>query len=171
MKTLAFLLCAAAFGEDAGWKALEAWAGEWVAEGPDAQGASNSKDAQGASNSKDAQGASTFKLELDGRIFVRRNFAEYPAAEGRPASRHEDLMVFSPGPPLSAVYWDNEGHTIHYNVTASSDRLELVSTDAGPRYRLTYRRTAADRTTLTFEVAPPGQPFKPYISASLRRRH
>src|SRR5262249_18499781 len=38
-------------------------------------------------------GWSTFEREAQGRVIVRKNHAEYPAANDRPASSHDDLMV------------------------------------------------------------------------------
>jgi hypothetical protein len=79
------------------------------------------------------------------------------------------------GPP-TALYFDSEGHVIHYSVTASSDqkRIEFVSEalPASPRYRLTYVITGSDTLTLKFEIAPPGKPdsFSTYIEAKAKRK-
>lgn len=155
------LLFLPAFAQDP-WKSLEAWAGEWTAE-----------DSAGTPGQASA-GAFSFTLDLDKKIMIRRNFAEYRAAGGRPSFRHEDLMVLWPGPPLSAIYWDNEGHVIRYTVTSTPEKLQFASVveEKQPRYRLTYVKSGATTAALTFEIAPPGSPdaFKTYLTASLRRR-
>ena len=58
------------------WTAWKFLMGDWASEGPSAQG----------------NGAFSFQPELDGRILVRRNHADLPAAKERPASSHEDLQ-------------------------------------------------------------------------------
>jgi len=142
--------------------ALKMLEGEWVGEGSGQPG--------------EGSGGCTFRFELGGRTFVRRNWAEYPAAEGRPAFWHEDLLVGSPTPKgLQAVYWDNEGHRIDYAVTSPEPGVVvfLGEIQAGaPRFRLTYRTAGRDALTLRFEIAPPGQPeaFKGYLQAKLRRK-
>ena len=55
--------------------------GEWVGEGTGKPG--------------EGTGAFSFAPSLDGRILVRNNRADYPAAEKKPATTHMDLM-FSP---------------------------------------------------------------------------
>lgn len=121
-------------------------------------------------------GGSTFRFELDGHVLVRRSFNDTPAADGRPAARHEDLLVITPGPDgsrASAVYFDNEGHVIRYDAAWSADGSELTFTSVegapGPRFRLTYVFPSADETKVTFGIAPPGKEFRPYAGGVLRR--
>src|SRR5688572_26990524 len=38
-------------------------------------------------------GAFNFSLAVQDRIIVRTNYAKYPARDGKPATRHDDLMV------------------------------------------------------------------------------
>ena len=66
---------------------------------------------------KPEQGAGEFSLkeDLQGKILIRRNWAKLPAARGRPAVTHEDLMVIhreEDGKPAKADYYDSEGHVI-----------------------------------------------------------
>jgi len=140
------------------WKSLDWLIGAWTATGGGAD--------QGV-------GGFSFVRDAGGQVLVRRNFADYPAQNGRPASRHEDLMVISREPAgLRAAYWDSEGHVIHYDVATPADgAVSFLSTDAaGPRFRLSYRRTPRGLDG-AFEVAPPDQParFAPYLSWSARR--
>ena len=119
-------------------------------------------------------GEASFSLELGGHALVRRSWADTPAAPGRAASRHEDrITVYPEGGRLRALYVDNEGHVIHYNVMATAeDAVFLGDAGPGPRFRLTYRRTGAETVSLTFDIAPPGKPeaFVTYLRADMRRK-
>jgi len=130
-------------------------AGEWVGEGQPGQGS----------------GGFTFAFELDGKAMVRRSTASYPAANGRPAVRHEDLMtVFAEGDRLKAFYLDNEGHVIRYTVTQGDGVVFLSDDQAGPRFRLTYKAKAADLVSVAFAIAPPGGAFATYVEGDCRRK-
>lgn len=133
--------------------------GEWAGEGAGKPGASS--------------GEASFRFELDGRVLVRRSVADMAAANGRPASRHEDLMtLFVEGGQLKAFYLDNEGHAIRYLVTARPEGVAFTSEPApGPRFRLTYMRKSDSLVALRFEIAPPGQPeaFATYLEATTRK--
>jgi hypothetical protein len=124
-----------------------------------------------------SSGGFTLERDVGGRVLVRKNHAEYPAANGRPASVHDDLMVIYPeGKKTRADYWDNEGHVIHYEVSFSGPSQVVFLSDpvpGAPRFRLTYAWTGATpaEVALTFEIAPPNAPdtFKPYITSKVRR--
>lgn len=162
------LLCQFAFAQQAAPAAsldsLKFLLGNWVGEGTTG----------GAAGS----GNCSFELALQAKVIVRKNHAEYPATSDRPAGVHDDLMIIYPDAAqhqIRAFYTDNEGHVIHYTVTAASDGktavfLSDVETGA-PRYRLTYTATQPDNVSLTFEIAPPGHPdqFQKYIQAELRK--
>jgi len=147
------------------WASFEYLLGDWVGEGGGQPG-------QGT-------GGFTFLADLQNHILVRKNHAAYPATKDRPASTHDDLMVVyrdSDNTPPRAVYFDSEGHVIHYSVTASADHktIEFVSEalPSSPRYRLTYFVTGGGALTLKFEIAPPGKPdsFSTYIEAKAKRK-
>ncbi len=130
----------------------------------------------GSGSPGEGQGGFTFKLDLQGRIMIRRNFAEYPATKERPAFRHDDLMVLyndSSG-ARHADYWDNEGHVIRYAVTASNDGCTLTFQSptsvnyAG--YKLTYTFKSPEEVSIGFQIAPPGKDFGDYITASAKRK-
>lgn len=133
--------------------------GEWIGEGEGKPGASS--------------GGASFRVELDGKVLVRRSQADIPAANGRPASHHEDLMtVFEEGGQLKALYLDNEGHVIRYLVSARPEGATFTSEPApGPRFRLSYQKKSDSLFTLRFEIAPPGKPeaFATYLEAATRR--
>ncbi len=130
----------------------------------------------GSGSPGEGQGGFTFKLDLQGRVMVRRNFAEYLATKERPAFRHDDLMVLyndSTG-ARRADYWDNEGHVIRYAVTTSTDGCTITfqsptsANDAA--YKLTYTFKSPDEVSIAFQVALPGRDFGNYVTASARRK-
>lgn len=128
---------------------------------------------EGSGDPGKGTGGFTIKSDLENHVLIRTNFAEYPATAERPAYRHDDLLItYSEGDALKAIYFDNEGHVIHYNVTASADGVVYVSEGPGPGFRLTYRAPDKDHLTLKFEIAPPGKPgeFRTYIEATAHRR-
>jgi|SRR5579871_1035810 len=142
------------------WGALQPLIGRWVGEGVGDPG-------QGS-------GGFSFEPDLQGKILVRKNFAEYAAAAGKPASRHDDLMIVfreDPAESLRAMYFDNEGHVIRYTVREARGSVIFESDGPGTvtRYRMTYKTQGTDRLTLQFEIAPPGKDFAPYIQATARR--
>lgn len=110
------------------------------------------------------QGTFSFELQLNQKIVVRRNVAEYTSGP-----RHDDLMVIyldAPNDTPRAIYFDSEGHVIRYNVAFPSPRKAVFESDGtqpGPRYRLSYW---LERNSLNgkFEVAPPGGEYQTYMS-------
>src|SRR5690348_7018996 len=123
------------------------------------------------------KGSFTFSPDLQGVVLTRRNYSEYPARKDRAAYRHDDFVVIylDADKKTRADYWDNEDHLIHYTIdfTDNGDRMVWVSDPArpGPRFRLTYAKTAADALSLKFEIAPPNAPteFKTYVEAAAKR--
>jgi hypothetical protein len=164
---LAFVACGAAVAQQqpssGGWEPLQFLVGQWVGEGT-------------AETKQAGAGTCSFEPDLQKKVLVRRNHAEYPAAEGHPAIAHDDLMVIYPDAvlhELRAFYTDNEGHVIHYTVT-SDGRTAVFLGDAQPghtRYRLTYALTQPGHMTITLEMAAPGHPdqFQKIIEGKLRR--
>jgi hypothetical protein len=75
-----------------------------------------------------------------------------------------------------ASYFDNEGHSIHYSVSALPDKKGLVFISnpdrLGPRFRLTYTKGEQDKVVVKFEIAPPGKTdqFKTYLEGTVRRK-
>jgi hypothetical protein len=121
-------------------------------------------------------GAFSFKPGAQGHILVRMNFASYPASAGKPASRHDDLMVIAPdGDTVRADYFDSEGHIIRYTVRPVGPGEVVFTSEVKPnepRYRLSYKSNGDASVAGQFEVAPPGEPesFKPYLTWTGRRR-
>jgi hypothetical protein len=147
------------------WKPYRFLMGDWIGEGSGEPGKGS--------------GGFSLTLDLQQKVLVRRNRAEYPAAQGRPASVHEDLMVIyreDRDSPAKAIYFDSEGHVINYAITTSDDGRTLTflsgAEPKAPRYRLSYTRAGDEDVKIKFEIAPPGKPdgFKTYIEAGARRQ-
>jgi hypothetical protein len=115
---------------------------------------------EGTGPSSEAAGHASFRFELDGKVLVRRNRTDLPAAEDRPATHHEDVMtLFVEGGVLKAFYVDNEGHAIRYLGQAVPGGVAFTSEPgSGPAFRLSYLRQADGRVLVRFEIAPPGKP-------------
>jgi len=151
-------------GDSTAWNDLRFLLGEWVGAG-------------GGTGSGQGSGWSTFSFDLQGRVIVRKNHAEYPAAKDRQSFTHDDLMIIyrETGRYPRAIYLDNEGHVIYYSVESSNTGRRVTflsdSTSRGPRYRLSYSASGADTLAFEFDIAPPGKPddFAPYIRATTRR--
>ncbi|MDD5543653.1 MAG: hypothetical protein PHX83_10815 [Acidobacteriia bacterium] len=133
---------------------------------------------EGAGGGTPGQGGgfSEFTKDLQGRVIVRRNSADYPATSNRPAYSHNDLMIIycDASKTLRADYYDNEGHVIRYAIhTDTLNGVVFVSDPLPkePRYRLTYKPSPAGQLEGKFEIAPPGKPetFSTYLSWTMRK--
>jgi hypothetical protein len=158
-------LCSSAIAQPAApkkpdWTSLKFLAGSWIADpNPDEPGVTGSTD---------------FRFELDDNVLVRENKADYPPQNGKPALHHRDLMVVfaDDSGAWKATYWDNEPHTIQYDVTASPGEVFFTTPSGapGPRFRLVYRRTVIDNSVAgRFEIAAPGGEFRTYKQWTMHR--
>ena len=123
-------------------------------------------------------GSVSFALELGGGVLVRRNRTEYaPKPGAKEGAVHEDLLVIyrEPGEDgFRALYWDNEGHVIHYRVSIPSRpnvvMFESEGPDKGPRFRLVHELASDGQLATEFAIAPPGGDFKTYVKGTVRRK-
>ncbi len=145
MKYVLLVLVAMSVHAQDPWKGLQFLAGEWVGEGAGSPG--------------ESAGACSFTFDLQRKVMVRKSFAEAPTF------RHEDLMVVYLDKDLKAIYFDSEGHVIHYTVESGPDSVRFLS----EQYRLTYRKEG-DKLLLDFDIAPPGKLFSNYLHATLRKK-
>ena len=143
------------------WNDYQFLIGTWSGEGKGAPG-------QG-------KGRFTFAVDLQGKVLVRKHRAEIASQGDRPAF-HEDLMIIYPeGGSVRAIYFDNEGHVIHYAPHFSPDKKTLAFVSVGdprmPHFRLSYTKQSEDALAIKFEMAPPGKPdaFKTYTQGTATR--
>ena len=125
---------------------------------------------KGEGSGQPGQGGGTFSFQpdLDGKILVRKSHSEYPASGNRPATFHTDLMVVSldcNGNPTKAIYFDNEGHTIHYTISYEPNTIILLSDKIQntPFFRLTYSLLDNNEVNIRFEMSQDGEKFTTYI--------
>ncbi len=151
------------------WKALQFLEGTWEA------------NTQGGSAG--AQGSATYIFQWElGHHILARHSTNASGCKG-PVTfncEHGDLLYIyqdSVGAPLRAIYFDNEGHVIHYDVSAPSPTTALLISDAppsGPQFRLIYELHGAIMSG-KFQMRMPSQSnWKSYLEwagARLRDAH
>jgi hypothetical protein len=122
---------------DEQWRTLSFLEGTWAAK------------TQPATSGIDASGDYTFRKELGGHILARHSASTGCKGPIDFNCDHSDLLyVYQgfPGQPLKAIYFDNEGHVIHYNVSTPAPGSAVFvsdSTGTGPQYRLAYELKGA----------------------------
>ena len=122
--------------KDDPWEPFHFLIGEWVGEG------------------KEGQGTGHFSLapDLGGKILVRRNHAELPAGNGRPAAVHEDLMVIyksQDSKSAKAIYFDSEDHVINYTVTFPRTNRQALMFISTATARIANRSSASSPAKVT----------------------
>ena len=109
-----------------------------------------------------ALGTYTFARELGGHILTRHSHTTDCKGPASFDCDHGDrlyLFTDAPGGPLKAIYFDNEGHVLHYDVSTPDATTVVFLSDAtspGPRFRLTYA-LAGSVMSGKFQMQPPGQ--------------
>lgn len=162
--TLVFLLTATVLSQEKQdtWARFRFLAGDWAATGGGAPG--------------QATGEFSFALDLQNKVMVRKSHTSYPAAGGRPAFAHDDLMIlYATGDDVRADYYDNEGHVIRYAVEVAGDGQTITFLSdpiaSQPRFRLTYVRRPANELTIRFEIAAPNTTeFKVYVEGTAQKK-
>jgi hypothetical protein len=140
------------------WVALSFLEGTWDAH------------TQGGSAKAHSSGAYTFSSELKHHVMVRRT--EDGTACTGPASfdcRHNDVLYVyqdAQDQPLKAIYFDNEGHVIHYDVSTPDSSTAIFISNAspsGPQFQLIYHLKDAVMSG-KFQMRMPGQvEWKSYL--------
>jgi hypothetical protein len=140
------------------WKALGFLEGTWEAH------------TQGGSANAQASGTYTFKPELKHHVLVRRSSgsAACRGPKGFDCEHSDVLYVYQEekSRPLKAIYFDNEGHVIHYDVAISDSTTAVFISDPsqpGPQFRLLYELKDAVMSG-KFQMRLPGQAeWKSYL--------
>ena len=123
---------------------------------------------QGSGQPGTGGGIFSFTFDLNNKILVRKSHSEYPVSGNKPAIIHDDLMIIYPdsaGNPSQAIYFDNEGHAINYDIRYSGASLILISRQktGSLAFRLTYTLQDDDTLITLFEISQDGKKFTPYI--------
>ena len=131
---------------------------------------------QGGSAAATSVGDYTFQLELGNHVLARHS--SNAACKG-PADfncDHGDLLYIyrdSPDQPLKAIYFDNEGHVIHYDVTTPAPNIAILLSAPSPRepqYRLIYELKGKVMLG-KFQLRMPGQSdFRSYLEWAGKRK-
>jgi hypothetical protein len=117
-----------------------------------------------------------FRLELSGHVMARHTRSGNCTAPDDFNCQHNDLLYIYPaenGSTLQAIYFDNEGHVIHYDVSVPKPESAIFLSDParpGPQFRLSYelRDGVMDGK---FEMKMPGQKeFFSYLEWSGKRK-
>ena len=141
------------------WASLEFLNGTWTAVAQGDAGAISS-------------GTYTFRLELNRHVLAR--YSTKDAGCRGPSSfdcEHGDMLYVyeeAPGRKLKAIYFDNEGHVIHYDVTTPTPATAIFLSEPapGPRFRLEYELKGSIMNG-KFQVQIPGQSdWKSYLEWS-----
>jgi hypothetical protein len=109
-----------------------------------------------------AKGKYSFSLELKGHVMARHTVSlESCKGPDNYDCEHGDLLYVYPegDGPLHAIYFDNEGHVIKYNVSTPSPTSAVFLSDGsqpGPQFRLVYERKAGTMSG-KFQMRMPGQ--------------
>ena len=118
----------------------------------------------------------SFRLELRDHVLARHSRSGACSAPDDFDCQHSDLLYIYPagnGQAFEAIYFDNEGHVIHYGVTTPKPGTAIFLSDPaqpGPQYRLSY--TFLDGVMSgKFELKMPGQTeFTSYLEWSGKRQ-
>ncbi len=116
-----------------------------------------------------ASGVYTFQLELREHVLARHSSSSGCSAPADFNCEHSDLLYLyrdAPAQPLKAIYFDNEGHVIRYDVaTPAANQMVLTSAPAqsAPQFRLSYELRGSVMYG-TFQLRMPGQSdFQSYL--------
>ena len=118
----------------------------------------------------------SFRLELRDHVLARHSRSGSCSAPDDFDCQHSDLLYVYPastGAALEAIYFDNEGHIIHYAVSTPKPGTVVFLSDPaqpGPQYRLSYTFLAGVMSG-QFEMKMPSQTeFTSYLEWNGKRQ-
>lgn len=129
----------------------------------------------GGGAAAEALGWYSFTKELKGHVLARHGEVSGCKPPKEFECQHTDLLyVYQelPGQPLAAIYLDNEGHVLHYEVSVpAADSVMFLSVDdGGPQFRLTYHLENGVMSG-KFQMRAPGQQdWNSYLEWSGKRK-
>jgi len=115
-------------------------------------------------------GTYTFQRDLGGTVITRTSSSDSCKGPSSFDCQHHDLLTIykDGGDPIShALYADNEGHVLHYDISFPDARTAVFLTTApGPKFRLIYHLEGGTMSG-KFQIEPPGvAEFKSYLEWS-----
>lgn len=135
------------------------------------EGSWEAKTAAGGSG-PEVLGTYVFRKELGGHVLARHSSSDACKGPADFDCDHHDLLYIyedAAGQPLKAIYFDNEGHVLHYDVTTPSATKAVFLTSAsvpGPQFRLVYELKGGVMSG-EFAMHMPGQAeWKAYLKWS-----
>jgi hypothetical protein len=156
--------------DDSGkWKPLNFLLGTWEARTAAAT----------ADKSPQASGSYTFATELHGTVLARHSSADNCKGPADFNCAHQDLLYLfhdqaagANDSGIRAIYFDGEGHVIHYTVSLPAANTAVFQSEPapGPQFRLIYELSGGVMKG-KFQVAAPGQTeYKSYLEWSGKRK-
>ena len=129
------------------------------------------------SSGVDAGGKYAFVLELKNHVMGRHAISKgsCKGPENFDCDHGDLLYIYPDGPQqtLHAIYFDNEGHVIQYNVSTPTPNTAVFLSDSsqpGPQFRLIYERKV-NTMFGKFQMRLPGQiEWKDYLEWSGDKR-
>jgi hypothetical protein len=146
------------------WKGLRFLLGAWEAK------------TQGGFAGAAASGTYIFRLELRDHVLARHSASAGCKGPADFDCDHGDLLYLyqdAAGQPPKAIYFDNEGHVIHYEVTTPAPNTAVLLSAAspnGPQFRLVYELKGSLMQG-KFQLRMPGESeFHSYLEWSGARK-
>ncbi len=108
-------------------------------------------------NTNDNNLTFSFHIDLDDKILIRQSHLEYAATDDKPAKVHSDLMIIyldNKNIPNKAIYFDNTGKNILYNIAFAENFTKITFTSSntgGAKYRFSYTMVDAENVTVKYE--------------------
>jgi hypothetical protein len=144
-------------GGDA-WKPLRFLIGTWEAK------------TRGGSAGAASSGSYSFQLELRDHVLARHSSGSGCKGPADFDCEHGDLLYVyqdAAGQPYKAIYFDNEGHVIHYDVSFPSPTSVVFLSD---QFRLSYELKGSTMYG-KFQMRGPGRDdFKSYLEWSGKKK-
>lgn len=117
-----------------------------------------------------AVGTYSFQTDLGGTVMTRTGSLDSCKGPTSFDCQHHDLLTIYQDmgdSTLHALYADNEGHVLHYDISTPDASTAVFLTSApGPKFRLTYHFEGGVMSG-RFQILPPGvTEFKSYLEWS-----
>jgi hypothetical protein len=138
------------------WKDYRFFLGKWTGDGLGPAGK--------------GPGTMTVETDLNESILRITNQVDFAGSDKK--STYLGTMIVSKS--HKALFLDNEGHVLHYTVTATPTAITFLSVPEpnSPRFRLTYQTQGKGTMKVLFDIAPMETPtdFKIHVSGAVAKK-